>query len=131
MQETVTRFWHAWKVRWFRYEPVDFVVMAHCAATGVKLAQEFVENAVIEEDVSALLKYMRRYYNLVDVVEFGVSNIEKFLAADESNVVKFVDDGDLTTFLMIIDFHKAHQETMYHVFSILYILAKHRKGGRC
>lgn len=92
--------------------------------TGLKLAREFVENSVIEEDVSSLMKYLDRYYNLADIVNFGVTAIEEFLEADETNVVKFVDDGDLTTFLKIIAFHKASPHTMYHVFSILYILAK-------
>jgi hypothetical protein len=105
---------------------------------------------VIEEDVAALLKYMRRYYDLVDVVEYGMSKIETFLSEDgasarivdacvvdcgvfklscltESNVTKFIDGGDLTTFLMIIRANKSHFTTMYHVFSILYILAGNRE----
>ena len=45
----------------------------------------------------------------------------------ESNVLKFIDGGDLTTFLMIIEANKSQVQTMYHVFSILYILSKSRE----
>ena len=41
-----------------------------------------MENSVIEEDVASLLKYVRRYYDLIDVVEYGVTKIEHFLAED-------------------------------------------------
>ena len=120
----------------------------------MKLAKEFVENAVIEEDIGALLKYLRRYFNLADVVDFGISYIEKFLVEDgafgflldeharhhfylvsaplastcaESNLSKFVDDGDLTTFILMLECHKSSVDLMYKLFSVIYILAKHRK----
>lgn len=149
------------------------------ADTGVVLAKEYVENAVIEEDVAALLKFMRRYHDLLDVVEFGVSHIERFLEADRThargccvcecvclacgdvgvcvcvcgggdspykklvracacvvasgrhvdpgvpatNVSKFVDEGELTTFMMIIEANKSQYHTMYHLFSIVFTLA--------
>lgn len=54
--------------------------------TGITLAKEYVEHAVIEEDVAALLKYMRRYYDLVDVVEYGMGKIEAFLGEDGTNL---------------------------------------------
>lgn len=57
-----------------------YVCVCVCTAeTGVLLAKEYVENSVIEEDAAALLKYMQRYVDLEDVVEFGVSQIERFL----------------------------------------------------
>ena len=52
------------------------------AEPGFILAREYVENSVIEEDVSSLLKYMRRYYNLTDVVQFGLEKIDEFLNED-------------------------------------------------
>ncbi len=60
------------------------------AATGLTLAKEYVENSVIEEDVASLLKYVRRYYDLIDVVEYGVTKIEHFLAEDGTDRVDVV-----------------------------------------
>lgn len=50
--------------------------------TGIKLAAEYVEDAVIEEDCPTILQLCATYIDLVEVVEGGVKQIERLLKTE-------------------------------------------------
>ena len=52
------------------------------AATAVKLATEYLEDAVIDEDIGRLLILLARYPDMTEAVQYGVEEMDRMLMED-------------------------------------------------
>ncbi len=54
------------------------------AATSMKLASQYLEDAVIEEDIGQLLVLLARYADMAEAVHFAITEMDRMLMGDRT-----------------------------------------------